>query len=70
MNIDPEILLALNDPRAYLAHVIRRQSKPGSRSNVRHHETCPKCGRTLVNLYYLDGEWKCRRCWNGEGGAN
>ena len=30
---------------------------------VRHQQTCPVCGRKLVNTYYKDGKWKCRRCW-------
>lgn len=34
-----------------------RRSKP-----VCHHQTCPVCGRTLVNLYRRDDVWKCRRC--------
>lgn len=30
---------------------------------VRHQQTCPVCGRKLVNTYLQDGVWKCRRCW-------
>lgn len=30
---------------------------------VRHQQTCPVCGRKLVNTYCKDGVWKCRRCW-------
>lgn len=30
---------------------------------VRHQQTCPVCGRKLVNTYLRDGVWKCRRCW-------
>ncbi len=30
---------------------------------VRHQQTCPVCGRKLVNTYLRDGKWKCRRCW-------
>lgn len=31
--------------------------------NVRHRETCPMCGKTLVNLYRSnDGRWMCHRC--------
>lgn len=30
---------------------------------VRHQQTCPVCGRKLVNTYLLDGRWMCRRCW-------
>lgn len=26
--------------------------------------TCPVCGRTLVNIYERDGDWKCYRCWS------
>lgn len=35
--------------------------KPGKL--VRHQQTCPVCGRKLVNTYLRDGVWKCRRCW-------
>lgn len=30
---------------------------------VRHQQTCPDCGRTLVNTYREGNVWKCRRCW-------
>lgn len=33
---------------------------------VRHQQTCPVCGRKLVNTYLRDGVWKCRRCWEGD----
>ena len=40
-------------------------------SNVQHHETCPVCGRLLVNLYLRNGEWKCKQCWDAlEGGGS
>ena len=32
----------------------------------RHQQTCPVCGRKLVNTYRKDGVWKCRRCWEEE----
>ena len=35
----------------------------GPAKPVVHHETCPCCGRKLVNLYRRDKEWKCRLCW-------
>lgn len=38
------------------------QSKP----ICRHQQTCPDCGRTLVNLYKKNGLWKCRLCWEEE----
>lgn len=30
---------------------------------VRERETCPDCGKKLVNLYFKGGEWKCKKCW-------
>lgn len=30
---------------------------------VRHQQTCPVCGRKLVNTYLRNGVRKCRRCW-------
>jgi ribosomal protein L37AE/L43A len=32
-----------------------------------HHETCPKCGAKLVNLYRKsteDSMWMCKQCWD------
>ena len=29
---------------------------------VIHRQTCPECGRKLVNLYKRGNVWKCRRC--------
>ena len=39
-------------------------SKPAK--PTRHQQTCPVCGRKLVNTYLRDGVWKCRRCWEEE----
>ncbi|MBD5169339.1 MAG: hypothetical protein HDT20_04355 [Oscillibacter sp.] len=36
---------------------------PSGKPPVRHQQTCPVCGRKLVNTYFRDGVWKCRRCW-------
>lgn len=35
---------------------------------VLHQKTCPKCGRTLVNLYYseVSKDYKCKRCLDEE----
>lgn len=30
--------------------------------NVIHRETCPVCGKRLVNLYRYGKEWLCRTC--------
>lgn len=38
----------------------------GPTKPVRHQQTCPMCGRKLVNTYFRDGVWKCRRCWEEE----
>lgn len=44
---------------------LRRFFKPAK--PVRHQQTCPVCGRKLVNTYFRNGEWKCRRCWEEDG---
>ena len=31
---------------------------------VRHQQTCPSCGKMLVNTYRRGDEWKCLECWN------
>ena len=33
------------------------------RHSAARRQTCPVCGRKLVNTYLRDGQWKCRRCW-------
>lgn len=54
----------------------------GRNATVVHHETCPCCGRKLVNLYRREVEkfekrgedtirkkekvWKCKACWDKE----
>lgn len=43
---------------------LRRFFKPAK--TVRHQQTCPVCGRKLVNTYFRNGEWKCRMCWEEE----
>ena len=27
-------------------------------------QTCPCCGRKMVNIYLKDDEWKCKQCWD------
>lgn len=43
-----------------------RLCKLFKRKDVVHHETCPGCGRKLVNLYRRDKEWFCRLCWEAK----
>lgn len=37
----------------------RREEKP-----VRRQETCPCCGKKMINIYRRDEEWKCKACWD------
>ncbi len=30
----------------------------------KHRQTCPDCERRLVNLYFMNGIWKCKKCWD------
>lgn len=53
--------------------ISRRNRRSRQNGDVVHHETCPCCGRKLVNLYRggVDGrEWKCKKCWDAEKGEN
>ena len=27
---------------------------------------CPICGASRVNIYYKDGVWQCKKCWDKE----
>lgn len=49
------------DPFAGFRKLLREANKP-----VAHQETCPECGRTLVNVYRRGKVWKCRRCWEAQ----
>ncbi len=31
---------------------------------VAHRQTCPRCGRALVNLYKHGRYWACKKCWD------
>ena len=44
--------------------IIRSLFKPGK--PVRHQQTCPVCGKKLVNTYRHGDEWKCFECWKAE----
>lgn len=62
----------------------RRNRRSRNNTDVVHHETCPCCGRKLVNLYRgetqkvvvyhgenvvkTSEEWKCKACWDKEKG--
>ena len=37
--------------------------RKGGKKDVLHQQTCPVCGRKLVNTYRRGNEWKCRVCW-------
>ena len=47
------------DEMRRLAHRLNRNRN----ATVVHQETCPICGRKMVNLYRREKEWKCRLCW-------
>lgn len=52
-----------------LKRIMRRINNARTQTVV-HHETCPCCGKKLVNLYRKsleDKEWKCKACWDKEG---
>lgn len=34
------------------------------RKDVRHRQTCPRCGLGLVNTYRRADKWMCKRCWD------
>lgn len=40
-----------------MAKALRRK-----KVDVVHRETCPVCGKRLVNLYRYNKEWLCRTC--------
>ena len=57
-----------------------RQLMSRTRKKVYHQQTCPKCGRKLVNIYHgfvienrgtiretTKEAWKCKKCWDEEG---
>lgn len=37
----------------------RREENP-----VRRQETCPCCGKKMINIYRREDEWKCKVCWD------
>lgn len=51
------------------ARILRRIERNGTKMVV-HHETCPTCGRKLVNLYGRKNDisgkrdWRCKACWD------
>lgn len=59
------VMAALLHPKEYIkAAVIKQTGRKCGKKIVRHSETCPVCGRTLVNLYPGNGVWKCKQCWD------
>ena len=50
------------DPYTEMMRLLR----PRPSKSVVHQQTCPVCGRTLVNLYLRNKEWKCKKCWDKE----
>ena len=59
----PYRMMGVSNPFAKLRKELNR--------TVLHQETCPECGRTMVNLYKRAQVWKCRRCWErADAGGN
>ena len=56
---------AIREPRQFMMGQLLQQLKPGK--PVRYQQTCPVCGKSLVNTYFRQGEWKCKKCWDLEG---
>ena len=59
------LIQAMQDPMSFMAGQILPKLKP--EKPVRYQQTCPVCGRTLVNTYFRNGEWKCKKCWDTKG---
>lgn len=36
----------------------------GPSKAVAHQQTCPTCGRKLVNIYRHSNGWMCKRCFD------
>ena len=49
---------------------LRKRFGFGSDSNVRHRCTCYLCGSKLVNLYFVNGSWKCKKCKEKDNDAS
>lgn len=50
------------------SEMLRGKVKIKPMPTVLHQKTCPKCGRTLVNIYYseVSKDYKCKRCLDEE----
>lgn len=61
----------LDDEYRRLIHRVNKNRN----ATVVHHETCPICGKKLVNLYArknnISGknDWRCRTCWEAYDAA-
>ena len=80
----PYLDMAIRDSISRRNRKSVRRLTDGPDLAVVHHETCPCCGKTLVNLYLrnvekvvvnggeailkTDREWKCNACWSKEKG--
>ena len=60
----PYTAMANQDPE--FQRIMRRLRNARTKTVV-HHETCPRCGAKLVNLYRKSSEdsmWMCKKCWD------
>lgn len=64
-----------NEPPDEEYRRLMRRLNKNARAAVVHHETCPVCGKKLVNLYArknnISGknDWRCRTCWEAYDAA-
>ena len=63
---EKEMIDVRGQPYSYIPQVLM-SNRPKPKKTVLHQQTCPVCGRKLVNLYVgARGEWKCKQCWDEE----
>ena len=50
----------LSDAEARKVNTMRRREE----NPIRRQETCPCCGKKMINIYRREEEWKCNACWD------
>lgn len=58
---------AFVDPKAYILQeamrsIVKHRGSTSGKPPTLHTQTCPGCNRRNVNVYYVDGKWRCKKC--------
>lgn len=63
---EQELFAAVGDPVGWMKQQIALELGPGKKVDKLCRQTCPVCGKKMVNIYRREKMWQCKQCWDKE----